>query len=50
MGVFGGKLGKWILSKLLIAPHSVDPSLSIYSSSFDEIQKYFKLSDMMVLL
>jgi SAM-dependent methyltransferase len=46
MGVFGDKLGKWILSKLLIAPHTVDPSLSIYSSSFDEIQKYFKLSDM----
>jgi len=46
MGVFGDKLGRWILSKLLIAPHTVDPSLSIYSSSFDEIQKYFKLSDM----
>jgi SAM-dependent methyltransferase len=46
MGVFGGKLGKWILSKLLIAPHSVDPSLSIYSSSFDEVLKYFEVGTM----
>lgn len=46
MGVFGGKLGTWILSKFLIAAHSVNPELSVYSTSFDEIQKYFKLSNM----
>jgi SAM-dependent methyltransferase len=46
MGMFGGKLGKWILSKLLIATHTVDPGLSIYSSSFDEVQEYFEFGNM----
>jgi len=46
MGVFGGKLGKRILSKFLIAGHTVDPELSVYSSSFDEVQKYFPLGNM----
>lgn len=46
MGVFGGKLGKWILSKLLIATHTVDHRLSVYSSSFDEVHKYFQLGNM----
>jgi SAM-dependent methyltransferase len=46
MGVLGGKLGKWILSKLLIAAHDVDPRFSTYSSSFDEVRKYFNLGNM----
>jgi SAM-dependent methyltransferase len=46
MGIFGGKLGKQILSKLLIAPHAVDPRFSVYSSSFDEVQKYFEVGNM----
>ena len=49
MGALGGKLGTWILSKLLIATQSVDPGLSVYSSSFDEVQKYFKLGNMNAL-
>lgn len=46
MGVFGGRVGKWVLSKLLIPTYAVDPRLSVYSSSFDEIQKYFTLRNM----